>query len=750
MSSESQEHNAAVRQQHNHAHHHHPRAAHTRENEAAFQEHDSLHKANVVHEVHEHTSDVDAELHAHLPSGSISPPAVQISFAPAPVIELFAALQPSALIGKTSTSSQEMHQQIHALQRAAGVARQQPDEQILRQIIQPGVLDGVVMLLGHAWTPVVVIEAARTLANWSHHSEILSDQLSRRGAVESLLQLLPRHLDNMEVVRCATHAIANLFAHSNENVVLATNIQIPWPCSGAPFPCDRPVSGVAALVHLLRHTAEQGYPTAAVQVARGLAHCTRVPTAAALILSAQSLNHSPDDKGASNPSSPCAVTGCPLNFESSDEASESDQSEHHDAPNSTSEHGLPSPALRTTSAPMPIPENSLNRARDQSRARFYSYAMDIFSGTLKWYLEVEEYARQHGADLNVEENEDNDVTFFLARVFANISLMEGTSGRFLSLAEIPRQLVALLQIKPHPVSSSRIYAPITAKLIAQTVANIGVHTACCVQLLSENCAATLIASMQAVLAPIVAASSAGSLSQQSTALAEYLEEHSELVRCLTHAIANIAQVSQDERVFAPLVQPLTLALTVAQNEVVLATFGMCIFSLCADSQMAHAFSRADLLARLRAQHSRIIVSRSDQLGSAHVAAALFQLDRAQQPLVELRPAGIHPDRLSELFEKYAYEVKKSSDTPALVDELRDDQIFRMDSDEDSDVSCNDGCDGCTHDDEAQCPICMECVAAGDVMVRLPSCGHVFHVSCVGLWLESHTACPMCRCEVLKR
>lgn len=49
---------------------------------------------------------------------------------------------------------------------------------------------------------------------------------------------------------------------------------------------------------------------------------------------------------------------------------------------------------------------------------------------------------------------------------------------------------------------------------------------------------------------------------------------------------------------------------------------------------------------------------------------------------------------------------------------------------------------------AQCAICLGVVRDGEVVRRLPACGHLFHVECVDMWLYSHATCPLCRCDVV--
>ncbi|CAN6237711.1 unnamed protein product [Urochloa humidicola] len=48
---------------------------------------------------------------------------------------------------------------------------------------------------------------------------------------------------------------------------------------------------------------------------------------------------------------------------------------------------------------------------------------------------------------------------------------------------------------------------------------------------------------------------------------------------------------------------------------------------------------------------------------------------------------------------------------------------------------------------ALCAVCLEDVEAGEMVRRLPACGHLFHVECIDMWLHSHVTCPLCRCRV---
>ena len=49
--------------------------------------------------------------------------------------------------------------------------------------------------------------------------------------------------------------------------------------------------------------------------------------------------------------------------------------------------------------------------------------------------------------------------------------------------------------------------------------------------------------------------------------------------------------------------------------------------------------------------------------------------------------------------------------------------------------------------EDRCCICRENFRDTDIVRKINSCGHVFHINCVDTWLESNTTCPMCRHDI---
>ncbi|PON85117.1 43kDa postsynaptic protein [Trema orientale] len=47
-------------------------------------------------------------------------------------------------------------------------------------------------------------------------------------------------------------------------------------------------------------------------------------------------------------------------------------------------------------------------------------------------------------------------------------------------------------------------------------------------------------------------------------------------------------------------------------------------------------------------------------------------------------------------------------------------------------------------EDAQCTACLEEYHDDDVLRILPYCGHSFHVTCIDIWLQQHSTCPICR------
>ena len=49
----------------------------------------------------------------------------------------------------------------------------------------------------------------------------------------------------------------------------------------------------------------------------------------------------------------------------------------------------------------------------------------------------------------------------------------------------------------------------------------------------------------------------------------------------------------------------------------------------------------------------------------------------------------------------------------------------------------------TESESSECVICITVFEEGEEIRVLP-CKHVFHITCVDTWFESHSSCPTCR------
>uniref|UniRef100_A0A8D0HDQ2 Ring finger protein 128 n=1 Tax=Sphenodon punctatus TaxID=8508 RepID=A0A8D0HDQ2_SPHPU len=54
----------------------------------------------------------------------------------------------------------------------------------------------------------------------------------------------------------------------------------------------------------------------------------------------------------------------------------------------------------------------------------------------------------------------------------------------------------------------------------------------------------------------------------------------------------------------------------------------------------------------------------------------------------------------------------------------------------------------TGPDGDSCAVCIEVYKPNDV-VRILTCNHLFHKTCIDPWLLEHRTCPMCKCDILK-
>ena len=50
-------------------------------------------------------------------------------------------------------------------------------------------------------------------------------------------------------------------------------------------------------------------------------------------------------------------------------------------------------------------------------------------------------------------------------------------------------------------------------------------------------------------------------------------------------------------------------------------------------------------------------------------------------------------------------------------------------------------------DYDKCSICRENFEGRDIVRKINSCNHIFHINCLDTWLETHTSCPVCRADL---
>ncbi|OIV96570.1 hypothetical protein TanjilG_28427 [Lupinus angustifolius] len=49
-----------------------------------------------------------------------------------------------------------------------------------------------------------------------------------------------------------------------------------------------------------------------------------------------------------------------------------------------------------------------------------------------------------------------------------------------------------------------------------------------------------------------------------------------------------------------------------------------------------------------------------------------------------------------------------------------------------------------------CAVCLDEFKDSDTLRLIPTCSHVFHPSCIDVWLESHSTCPVCRANLVPK
>jgi len=62
-------------------------------------------------------------------------------------------------------------------------------------------------------------------------------------------------------------------------------------------------------------------------------------------------------------------------------------------------------------------------------------------------------------------------------------------------------------------------------------------------------------------------------------------------------------------------------------------------------------------------------------------------------------------------------------------------------------SCSAGMHEAGVGEDTECPICLHALNPGDSLRQLDVCGHMFHRSCIDLWLLRSCDCPLCKRSV---
>uniref|UniRef100_A0A0A9AMJ6 RING-type domain-containing protein n=1 Tax=Arundo donax TaxID=35708 RepID=A0A0A9AMJ6_ARUDO len=54
------------------------------------------------------------------------------------------------------------------------------------------------------------------------------------------------------------------------------------------------------------------------------------------------------------------------------------------------------------------------------------------------------------------------------------------------------------------------------------------------------------------------------------------------------------------------------------------------------------------------------------------------------------------------------------------------------------------CEAFHSKDDAQCSICLGEYKEKEILRIIPTCHHNFHLTCLDVWLQKQTTCPICR------
>ncbi|KAG8387792.1 hypothetical protein BUALT_Bualt02G0058000 [Buddleja alternifolia] len=92
-------------------------------------------------------------------------------------------------------------------------------------------------------------------------------------------------------------------------------------------------------------------------------------------------------------------------------------------------------------------------------------------------------------------------------------------------------------------------------------------------------------------------------------------------------------------------------------------------------------------------------------------------------------------RINEHLEEFSSQFQSRALDSYIMHSLPITQIKKNEKDEDL-----KGTNG-------ECAVCLGEFEEGDWVKHLPSCSHVFHVSCIDTWFQMHSSCPLCRAYV---
>ncbi|KAK6142192.1 hypothetical protein DH2020_003004 [Rehmannia glutinosa] len=92
-------------------------------------------------------------------------------------------------------------------------------------------------------------------------------------------------------------------------------------------------------------------------------------------------------------------------------------------------------------------------------------------------------------------------------------------------------------------------------------------------------------------------------------------------------------------------------------------------------------------------------------------------------------------RLNEHLEEYSFQFRSRGLDSYVMHSL---PITRIEKSKDGELQGNNS---------SECAVCLGEFEEGEWVKHLPVCSHLFHVSCIDTWFQTHSSCPLCRCHV---